>query len=101
MQLKSARNVLMALVVVVSLGGCAAGWMQQAKAGDNVEEAAATGTTAVDCPQLVQVKYPFITCGMDSHGNVLMNSIGQPLDTERLPELKGFAGGDGYWGKMR
>jgi hypothetical protein len=99
MQLKSARIVLVALIVVVSLGGCAAGWMQQAKAGD--EEAVAVGTTAVDCPQLVQVKYPFITCSMDSHGNVVMDSMGQPLDTERLPELKGFAGGDGYWGKMR
>jgi hypothetical protein len=100
MQLQSARNVLVALVVVVSLGGCAAGQVQQAKVGDN-EEAAAAGRTAVDCPQLVQVKYPFITCSMDSHGNVVMNSMGQPLDTERLPELKGFAGGDGYWGKMR
>jgi hypothetical protein len=101
MQLKSARNVLVALIVVVSLGGCAALRVQPAKAGDSVEEAAAAGTTAVDCPQLVQVKYPFITCSMDSHGNVVMNSMGQALDTERLPELKGFAGGDGYWGKMR
>jgi len=102
MDSKTVRNASMALVVIVGLAGCATGGKQAARGADDSAKTAAAASADVECPQLVQAKYPFITCHADAHGNVLMNSMGAPIVGERLPERGSYADkGDGHWGPMR
>jgi hypothetical protein len=66
------------------------------------EAATEAASTTVECPELTRVKYPFITCSTDAHGNVVMNSMGEPLKGERQPLSGSYADkGDGYWGPSR
>jgi hypothetical protein len=73
------------------------------KAAEVALAAGAVGEpNVVECPQLVRIKYPFLTCSIDTYGNVLMDGAGSSLSAGHAPKTTHFIEGDhGYWGNSR
>ena len=49
-----------------------------------------------ECPRLIQIKYPFLTC---AHGEIGMSDADETWDnSRRVPLMSEWTEGDGYWG---
>lgn len=64
---------------------------------------AATAPAAGECPALVKIKYPFLTCGGDDASRTLLQA--RPLklapswaSTRQSPLMSDWTESDGYWG---
>ena len=55
-----------------------------------------TPTGAGECSQLVQIKYPFLTCSSGQIGQSPANETW--ANTRHMPIGSGWVEGDGYWG---
>ena len=102
MDVKMMHRSLLTVALAMGLAGSASA-IDGVDVPGGVEKAAVvTNSTSVECPQLTRLKYPFITCSADAHGNVVMNTMGEPLKGERQPKGGSFVDeGDGYWGPVR
>ena len=50
------------------------------------------------CPYLTEARYPFLKCGKDAFGNVVLEAPVQEITGLRIPEMDAFIEGPGYWG---
>ena len=53
-------------------------------------------TAAGECPRLIQIKYPFLSCQEGQIGMAEGNDSWE--DSRRIPLQSHFIEGDGYWG---
>jgi len=60
--------------------------------------AAAEPDRSVECPGLVRVKYPFLSCVRDEAGNVVFDAEPEPITVSRMPDMDPFVESDDYWG---
>ncbi len=70
--------------------------------GINLSEAA-TVPAAGECPALVKIKYPFLTCGGDDASHALLQARPLQLATSwasarQIPLMSDWTESDGYWG---
>lgn len=56
----------------------------------------ATPTAAGECSQLVQIKYPFLSCANGQIGQSAANETW--ANARHMPMQSGWIEGDGYWG---
>lgn len=64
--------------------------------GINLSEPAEP-TAEGECPRLVQIKYPFLSCANGEIGQSDENEIW--FNSRRIPVGSGFVEGDGYYGE--
>ena len=92
------RNAAAAAVVLTLL------FTYSALALDGIDlSEAATAPAAGECPALVKIKYPFLTCGGDDASHTLLQA--RPLklapawaSTRQIPLMSDWTESDGYWG---
>ncbi len=62
--------------------------------------ALATGDSApVECPPLTRVKYPFLSCAKDAHGQIVLAGPATVLQTSQLPPMDPFIDNPDFWGR--
>lgn len=92
MMLRNAAAVVLTLLIANS-----------ALALDGIDLAdAATAPAAGECPALVKIKYPFMTCGGDAAHTLLqarpLNIAPSWESARQTPRMSDWTESDGYWG---
>ncbi len=71
--------------------------------GIDLSDAATAPPAAGECPALVKIKYPFLTCGGDAASHTLLQA--RPLklapswaSARQSPRMSDWTESDGYWG---
>lgn len=93
-----ANTLSTALIVPVSLAFFAASLAASAaSASEGIDLSTPAEPVAEgECPRLVQIKYPFLSC---ANGQIGQSDEDETWESaRRIPEGSAFVEGDGYWG---